>query len=315
MRVFVCGATGVLGRRVVKLLASEGHQVIGLSRSIQNSEWLSANGAEPRHGDIFNLEQVAGLSADSDVILHLATAIPNKTPNKISDWALNDRLRQEGTRNLIEAALRNRCRIYIQQSVTFLYGDQGGAWVDETTPIPQKISPVLHSAVKMEQIVNQAISDSGLPAVTLRCGMFYSHDSTQTRAMFEMLRRRRFPLIGNGSAYWNLINVDDAAAAVIAAIRSHPRSIGQIFNICDDEPVRYRDLLGFLSNQLGAKAPGRIPALIGRLMLGSHALDVITASAQCKNQKAKEILGWAPKYPTFREGMRAEISKWLKKST
>jgi len=153
MKVFIIGATGVLGRRVVKLLTANGHQVVGLSRSRKNADWLSQHGAEPRAGDLFNLEQVCQLSAGCDAFLHLATAIPNKSRSTPTDWAINDRLRRAGTQILVAAALRNHCRLYVQQSITFIYGDTQGAWVDERAPISTHIGGILQSAVDMEQIV------------------------------------------------------------------------------------------------------------------------------------------------------------------
>src|SRR5512143_1719084 len=136
MNIFICGATGVLGRRAVEAFVAGGHRVVGLSRSPANTEWLRAHGAEARTGDLFDGEQMRELSADCDAVLHLATAIPSGSKTTPADWAMNDRIRREGTVNLVEAAVRNGCRLYLQQSITFLYGDRKGEWVDEQSALP-----------------------------------------------------------------------------------------------------------------------------------------------------------------------------------
>jgi nucleoside-diphosphate-sugar epimerase len=294
MRVFISGATGILGRRVVNLLTKNGHQVVGLSRSQANTEWLNQHGAEARQGNLFNQEEICDLCSDCNAVLHLATAIPTKSRTTLAAWRTNDLIRREGTRVMVEAALRNKCDLYVQQSVTFIYGDRNGDWVDENTPIAARQASVLQSAVDMEQIVQEAITEHDLPTVILRFGTFYSYDSAQTQTMFEMTRKGFFPLIGNGAVNWNIINVDDAATAVLKTIENYKNGLGQTFNACDDEPE-----------------PIRIPLFLAKLLLGSHIVDVLLASVRCKNQLIKERLNWTPEYPTYREGYRAEIEKWL----
>jgi 2-alkyl-3-oxoalkanoate reductase len=311
MRVFISGATGVLGRRVVKLLVENGHQVVGLSRSQANSEWLQRHGAEARQGDLFNREQVSDLANGCNAVLHLATAVPTKSRTTPADWATNDRIRRQGTQAMVEAALRNNCELYLQQSVTFIYGDHNGAWVDETTPLPAKQLGILQSAVDMEKIVQEATAERGLPAIILRFGAFYSYDSAQTQAMLAMTQKGFFPLIGDGGVYANFINVDDAAGAVLSSVENHENGIGHTFNVCDDEPATYRQLQTFLAERLGARKPFRIPRFLASLMLGSHTVEFLSASVRCRNQLIKERLNWTPQYPTYCEGYQAEIEKWL----
>jgi nucleoside-diphosphate-sugar epimerase len=135
IRIFMSGATGVLGRCVARLLLANDYEVVGLSRSNANTEWLAQNGVESRQGDLFNPVQMRELTADCDAILHLATAILTKTRPALADWAMNDRIRREGTQVLTEAALHDRCKVYLQQRVTFLYGDRDGEWVSEEAPV------------------------------------------------------------------------------------------------------------------------------------------------------------------------------------
>jgi nucleoside-diphosphate-sugar epimerase len=311
MRVFISGATGVLGRRVVNLLVANGYEVVGHSRSSKKAEWLSQHGAEPRQGEIFSLDEMRRLTDDCDAILHLATAIPTKRRTALADWATNDRLRREGTQVLVEAALHNHCKFYLQESVTFVYGDRKGESTDEDAPISSQLSPVLRSAVDMEKIVQRATEQRNLPATILRFGMFYCHDSALTQAMLKATRKGLFPVIGAGSTYCNLINVDDAAMAILNAVENYSSGLGQIFNVCDDEPVTYRELLNYIAQILGARKPMSIPVFLAKWMLGAQATDFFLASARCRNQRIKEKLGWKPHYPTYREGYRAEIDKWL----
>jgi 2-alkyl-3-oxoalkanoate reductase len=311
MRVFLSGATGVLGRRAAKLLLANDYTVVGLSRSEANTRWLAEQGVEPRQGDLFNAAQMQELTADCDAILHLATAIPTKTRATLADWAMNDRIRREGTQVLTTAAAHNQCKLYLQQSVTFLYGDQKGEWVNEETPITTQLSAVLRSAVDMEQIIQNKVEREQLPAVILRFGMFYCHDAAHTQGMFAGVRKSAYPVIGSGDNYWNIIQVDDAAAAILSVLNNYTAALPyRVFNVCDDEPVTYQTLLNFVAHTLNARKPMRLPVFLARLLLGSDTVEYLLASMRCQNQRLKEVIGWQPHYPTYREGYQAEIEKW-----
>ncbi len=312
MNVFVAGATGVLGRRVVALLITGGHHVVGLSRSPANSDWLTQHGAEARAGDLFDPEQMRDLTADCDAVLHLATAIPTNPQTAASGWAVNDRIRREGTRNLVEAALHGRCQLYLQQSITLLYGDRNGAWVDENTPIAAQSGGRLQSAADMEQMVMDAMRERQLPAAILRFGSFYSDDSGHTRAMFEGVRQGTLTVIGDGGAYWNMIDVNDAASAVARVVDIPAAAVSHVFNVCDDEPVTYADLVDCIAQALGVPPPARIPIPVAEQQMGAAAVRASRASVRCRNELFKATLGWQPPYPTYREGIPAEIAKWLR---
>jgi nucleoside-diphosphate-sugar epimerase len=310
MRVFIAGATGVLGRRVVDRLNQSNHSVVALSRSQANREWLANHGAEARSGDLFDRESLYELTADCDAILHLATAIPTKSRSTLADWQMNDRVRRQGTQNLVGAAVRHQCRLYLQESVALIYGEQNGGWVDEQTPIPQQQPAILQSAVDMERFVREAARQHDLPAIILRFGSFYGHDSAQTRLMLQMISKGLFPIVRDGQMYWNLINADDAAAAVVAAVEKYEAGSGQTFNVCDDEPVQYGTMVRFIADALRARTPMRIPRTVAKVALGAHVVEAIFASFRCRNQLIKETLGWTPTYNTYREGYPAEIAKW-----
>ncbi len=300
MKIFVAGATGVLGKRVVPKLISLGHDVVGLSRTRENEEWLAAHGAESRRGNLFDREGLFAVSADCDAVIHLATAIPTKTRTMLDDWVLNDRLRTEGTTNLIAAALRNSVKLYLQGSVTFIYGRRHGEWVDESCPPAADLPPMIKSSVEMERQVLNSIAHHGLPAIILRFGNVYGPDSEYTMSMYDLISRGKYPLIERGRVYWNLVTADDAAAAVIAAVRHGSKNIGKVFNICDDEPVMYRDLVEFVARSLGAPAPMSIPSFLAKPAIGWHTVEYLLHSVRCMNRRAKEELGWNLLFPTYR---------------
>jgi nucleoside-diphosphate-sugar epimerase len=307
MKIFVAGATGVLGRRAVQGLIYSGHQVVGLSRSNKNDQILNKLGAEPRHGDLFDKKSIISVSSDCDVILHLATAIPTKVPNNPEDWELNDRIRIEGTKNLLEAAEKNNFKLYVQQSLTALYGNQNGGWVDKKSKVSLKLPQSVKSSVEMEKLVTSA----SVPSIILRFGTFYSFDSSLTVSTFDMVKKGMFNIIGDGNVYWNLINVDDAADAVVKTVNNGENNKGKTFNICDDEPVLYKDVISFIAEKLDAERPGTIPIAKAEQMLGSGILEYLLTSYRCSNKKAKEELDWQPVYPDYKTGYTHEIDKWF----
>lgn len=311
MKVFIAGATGVLGRRVVQLLVSGGHEVTALSRSQANTDWLNSHGAHPRPGDIFNMDQICKLVAGCEAVLHLATSIPTTSRTTLADWATNDRLRREGTRNLLEAALRDGCRRYVQEGVLFVYGDRKGEWVDERTQVDPRQGGIVQSALDMEAMIWSATVGSDLSATILRYGRFYAHDAAHTRQMFEAVRKRAYPVIGNGRTYGNNIHADDAAAAVVRVLQTPPDVASGLFNICDDEPVMDRDLLDYVAGKLEARRPLSLPRTLAGALVGTPMVNFLAASFRCRNSLARERLGWQPRYPNYRDGFVAEIQEWL----
>jgi nucleoside-diphosphate-sugar epimerase len=304
MRVFVAGATGILGRRVVRSLVAAGHAVVGASRSAANQGKLADLGAEARECDLFSAASVKTAVAGCDAVLHLATAIPPAGKGKrVDEWAQNDRLRREGTANLLAAAAAHRCQVYVQESVAFVYGDCKGAWVDEDTPIAARQAAIIQSSVDMEK----QILASTIPARILRFGSFYAAESDQTQMFVDTVRTRRFRSFG--AIYWSPIHVDDAASAVVAA--TTPVKGAEIYNIVDDEPVLVTDLVAHLASVLGVRPPGKVPAFLARLVIGKAGFPVISASARVKNRKARDRLDWKPKYSTFRSGYAQVVKEML----
>ncbi|MBI4675050.1 MAG: NAD(P)-dependent oxidoreductase [Chloroflexi bacterium] len=303
------GATGVLGQPTVRLLIARGHHVTALARNEERAQLVRELGATPRVGDLFDAQFVRDAINGADCVMHLATAIPKKVSPAASDWAMNDRLRAEGTRNLLHAVQKRSLHSFVVQSVAFLYGDTHGEWKREDDPLPRKLPRNLKSAAEMEQhaLVEYKVNET--PVVILRGALFYGPTTHSTRAMLDAIRHRHLPIIGSGNQYWHWVYVDDMARACVIAAE-HPAP-GEIFNVADDWAFHARDGLNYIAAQLNAPAPFRMSFLLARI-LGGSAATFFAQSARYRTDKIKKMLGWAPKYPTYREGM-AEILRMVGK--
>ena len=298
MRILIAGSSGVLGRATIRQLCARGHEVIALVRSEEKARVVRALGAEPLAGDLFDVAFLKEAVRRAEVVMHLATSIPRRARPRASDWEMNDRLRREGTRNLVEAARGAQLRAYIQQSVAFLYGDRHGEWLGEDEPLP-RTPRYLQSAVDAERTVLAAYDEFGLPGIILRGAQFYGPDAWHTRALINAVKRRMLPIIGNGDQYWHYIYIDDMAGACVRAAENP--APGEVFFVADDWPFHARDFIHFLAAQLHAPAPFTMSALTARILLG-NAATVSTASVRYRTDKLKKMIGWTPRYPTYREG-------------
>ena len=219
-------------------------------------------------------------------------------------------MRTEGTLNLVAASVRNNRKLFIQSSVTFLYGRRHGEWVDESCPPEDDHHEMVKSSIEREKHVLDAMAHQKLPSIILRFGSIYAHDSRSTSSMYDLISKGKFPLIERGNSYWNLVTADDAAGAVVAAVNNRKRNLGKIFNICDDEPVKHKDLVEFLARALGAPKPGSIPFFLAEQAIGEHTVHYLLQSARCINKRAKEELGWSLRYSNYREGHEAIMDLW-----
>ncbi len=303
MRVFIAGASGVLGQATTRQLRAHGHEVVGLVRNQEKARVVRELDAEPVIGDLLDLEFVRGAVRGADAIMHLATAIPKKARPGAADWVMNDRLRREGTRNLIAAAREQKLQAFIQQSVAFLYGDRRGEWINEDTPLPNRPPSNLRSAVDAERYVLTAYDEFGLPGVILRGATFYGPDAWHTRSMINAIKHRMMPILGSGEQYWHYIYVEDIAAACVCAAENP--APGEIFFVADDWPFHAGDFLNYLASQLNAPAPFKMTVLLAYILTGSGARQ-FSQSVRYRTDKIKKMIGWTPRYPTYREGF-AEI--------
>lgn len=309
MKVFIAGATGVLGRRVVKSLIAKGHEVTGLARSDENESLLRSWKALPVRADIFDRAAIIRHVRNHDAVLHFATKIPASARPRRSEWSMNDRLRTEGTQNLVTASLEAGVKIYIQESIVHLYNRSDGAQVDETSILQADPPYPLRSAYAMEQVIRKAVAGDGLPAVTLRFGGFYGSDASGTQSLLSGVRLRRLPIIGEGDYVWNLIHLDDAASAVVAVLDRYEGLSGSVFNVVDSSPVTMRELITGLAAMIKAPHPRSVPVPLARLILGSDVLRFMQISIRASNNAVRTALNWTPQFPSFREGIRQVLEE------
>jgi nucleoside-diphosphate-sugar epimerase len=293
MRVFVAGASGVLGRRVVPLLVAAGHDVSALARSDGRAALLGGLGATPVRAEVFDPDAMVRAVAGHEVVCNLATHIPaTKSMAMPGAWAENDRIRSEGSRNLVDGALAAGAARYVQESIAFLYRDGGEGWLDESSPIDPIAN--LRSAPVAE--ANAArFSASGATGVILRFAAFYGPDSDATLDMIR-LARRRIALGAGPDAYMSSITTDDAAAAVVSSLAAP----AGLYNVGDDEPVTRRDFFAALAGALGV-GPSRI-APAGLARLGGSKASVLVRSQRVSNGAFVEATGWKPAQRSVREG-------------
>lgn len=295
MRILFTGATGVIGRRAVPLLSSAGHDVIGVARREEDQRWLTRIGARPLEIDLFDPGAVAGAIKDADCVVHMATAIPSiDAMTKRTAWAMNDRLRSEATGVLVDAAIEHGVERFIQQSVTFVYGDGGDRWIDEDAPV-HTVWEVLDSALDAERHVAR-FTDSGGGGIVLRFSSIYGPGRTSADYI-DAVAGRRMPLIGGGHNYVSHVHVDDAAGSIVAATVAPPG----VYNVTDDVPVRKREELAVLADALGAKRPRSLPRLAVRPVIGP-AIDFLAVSQRVSNDRFKDATDWRPTRASIIEG-------------
>jgi nucleoside-diphosphate-sugar epimerase len=302
MRVFVAGASGALGSRLVPQLIEAGHAVIGAHNSPASAELLWNLGAEPVRVDLLDAAAVrkAVLDSKPDAIVHQATALANVKFGRNLDktFATTNRLRTEGTDALLAAAREAGVRRFVAQSFApYIYKRQGGPIKTEADPLddtpPSNTSKTFAAITHLEQ----ATTDFG--GIALRYGGFYG---AANDALIEPVRKRQFPIVGEGGGIFSWLHLDDGAAATVLALEHADRTAPAIYNIVDDEPAPVRDWLPVLAEVLGAKPPRHAPTWLARLIAGSATVELATQARGSSNAKARRELGWSPRYPSWRQG-------------
>jgi nucleoside-diphosphate-sugar epimerase len=303
LRIFITGASGVIGRRLVPQLVAGGHQVSAVARSPAKHSKLEALGARPITVDLFDGASIAQSVAGHDTVINLATHIPHSTAKVLlpGAWRENDKLRRITSSLLVDAAIAKGVARVIQESFAPVYPGQGDAWITETTPL----QPVRYNrtVIDAEQAAERFARSGGL-GIVLRFAGFYGPDSTHLGDMLLSVRWGLLPLPGDPEAFFSFVSHDDAATAVIAAL-SLPSGA---YNIVDDDPVTRRALGDTLATLLGVKPPRRpVPKWITRL-LGSIG-ELMSRSERISNRKLREASDWHPRYPSIREGLRATLEE------
>jgi len=312
MRVFVAGATGVVGRRLLPRLLEAGHQVTGMTRSAERTVWLKQLGVEPCVCDALSAEALrdAVREARPDVVVHQLTSLPKAIePRKIGEQlAANDILRTRGTQNLMRAATLAGVGRVVAQSIAFAYEPVGGPIKTEEDPLwvdaPQPYHRTIHAVAELEREVS-SIKD--IEGIVLRYGYFYGPGSAfaPDGSIAELVRGRSFPIAGAGNGIYSFIHVDDAAAATVAGLQNLRPGV---YNVVDDEPAPLRDWLPEYAKALHAPEPRKIPTLLARLAVGWYGVYLMTRQRGAANASIRRA-GWAPNHTTWRSGFHEALTR------
>jgi nucleoside-diphosphate-sugar epimerase len=309
MRVFVAGATGAIGKQLVPRLVTAGHEVHGVTRSESKLAMLQELGAVPVVADALDAGQVAEAVARAkpEVIVHELTAIASLDPPHFDrDFALTNRLRTEGTDHLLSAGHAAGVRRFVAQSYgAWPYVRTGGPVKSEEDPLDptpaREMRETLAAIRHLEQAVLEAEWTEG---IVLRYGAFYGPGTSMGPGgdQFDVVRKRKFPLVGDGAGVWSFIHIADAAEATVAAVE---RGRPGVYNVVDDDPAPVAEWLPALAQELGAKQPRRVPRFIGRVFAGEAGVVMMTDARGASNAKAKRELAWRPAHPSWRQGFAA----------
>jgi 2-alkyl-3-oxoalkanoate reductase len=309
MRVFLAGASGALGKQLVPRLVADGHEVVGMIRSKSKQDLVRDLGARPVVADALNFDEVMQAigEADPEVILHQLTSLPgNLEPRHFDrDFAATNRLRTEGSDHLLAAARAVGARRFIAQSYAgWPYARSGGPVKSEDDPLDPDLPAPFRGTLGAIRHLEAAVIDADwIDGVVCRYGAFYGPGTSISvepdGEQVEAVRKGRFPVVGSGAGIWSLVQIEDAAAATAAAVRT-----GQpgVYNIVDDEPAPVSEWLPALAAAVGAKPPRRVPRWLGRLLAGEAAAMLMTEVRGASNAKAKRELGWQLRYPSWRVG-------------
>jgi nucleoside-diphosphate-sugar epimerase len=310
MHIFIAGAGGTVGHTLVPLLLEHGHTVTGTTRSEAKAAALRARGARAVVMDGLDRDSVlaAVRTAAPDAIVHQMTALAGMRPRNFDKtFATTNRLRTEGTEHLLAAAEETGVRRFVAQSFAgWPSARVGGPVKTESDPLdadPPRGVRATHAAIRrLEALV------TGAGGVILRYGGFYGPGSGLAPGgdQLALIRKRRFPLIGDGGGVWSFAHTEDVATATLAALERAPA--GALYNVCDDDPAPVRDWLPFLARAAGARPPRRIPAVVARLLAGPAVVALMTESRGASNARAKAELDWAPSRPSWREGFPTALA-------
>jgi 2-alkyl-3-oxoalkanoate reductase len=310
LRVFVAGASGAIGRPLIRKLSAAGHEVTGMTRSERNAEAIRAAGGRTAVVDVFDRERLGAAMAEAapEVVVHELTSLPDRLDfRKEGTYDATNRVRTEGTRNLLDAARASRARRFVAQSIAFAYRPDGERVKTEDAPLrmPGPVGGGIRAVRELEAAV---LGAEPLEGVVLRYGFFYGPGTyyAEDGSTTADVRRRRMPIVGRGTGLFSFIHVEDAADATVAAIE---RGAPGVYNVVDDEPAPMREWLPVFAEAAGARRPLRVPIWLARLVGGRDVPVFAQEMRGASNEKAKRELGWEPAHPTWRTGFAESLSR------
>jgi nucleoside-diphosphate-sugar epimerase len=307
MRVFVAGASGAVGRRLLPQLVGQGHEVVATARSPRNSDGLRALGATPSVMDGLDAASVgeAVARAEPDVVVHEMTALAGFGDLRHFDagFALTNELRTRGTDHLLTAADAVGVRRFVAQSYTGWPNERvGGPVKTESDPLDSAPPARQRRSIEAIRYLERAVTDAAtIEGLALRYGSLYGSGTSMANEYVQLIRDRKFPLVGNGAGIWSFVHVDDAAAATVIAVEHGARGL---YNIVDDDPAPVSEWLPYFADCLGARPPRRVPTWLARFAIGEVGISMMTQIRGSSNAKAKGHLGWKPAWPSWRDGFR-----------
>ena len=308
MKIFIAGASGAIGQHLVPQLAARGHEVVGTTRSAAKTEALRALGAEPVVLDALDPDAVADAvaKAEPEVVVHQLTALGGRPGFGQVKRALaaTNRLRIEGTDHLLAAAHAVGVRRFVAQSNAIWVQRAGGPVIDENGDLDPEPPKDAQSLVAALRHLEEAVTGIGwADGIAIRYGSFYGPgtgvEAAPDAVMAGLIRKRRFPIVGDGRGVWSWVHIADAASATVAAIE---RGRPGLYHVADDEPAPVGVIVPALARALGAKPPRHVPAWLVRMVAGEAPVHMMTKVCGISSEKAKRELGWTPRYPSWRTG-------------
>lgn len=310
MKVFVAGASGAIGRPLVRQLVAAGHEVTGMTRREDRAQEIRAVGAGAVVCDVFDRDALGAAvkEAAPEAVIHALTALPATIDWKAGDpLGPTNRVRTEGTRNLIEAARAAGARRMVAESVAFLYAPQGDWVKDEEAPLFEGApSPFGDAVAALTDLERQVRGAEGIDGLVLRFGWLYGPGTSYAAdgSQADEMRRRRLPIVGKGTGTFSFVHVEDAAGASVAAVE---RGAPGTYNVTDDEPAPMREWLPVYAEALGAKSPRRVPVWLAKLVAGKALAGNAVALRGASNAKFKRELSWQPRYASWRQGFKEAL--------
>jgi nucleoside-diphosphate-sugar epimerase len=307
MKVLVAGASGAIGRPLVRQIVAAGHEVTGTTRRPERADEIRAEGATAVVCDVFDLPalEAAVAAAEPEVVVNELTSLPEDFNPRKMDYGPTNRVRVEGGGNLMRAALAAGARRFVTQSIAFIYAPEGDLVKDEGAPPFEDAPPPFDEGERaMVAHEREVLGAEGIEGLVLRYGQFYgpgTYYTPRSGSLARQVEKRMLPIIGSGMGMSSFIHVEDAAAATVAAL---DRGGPGIYNVTDDEPAPVREWLPVYAESVGAKPPRHVPTWLARLVGGRFAVLFGTEMRGASNAKAKRELGWQPRYASWRQGFR-----------